>query len=36
LESQKHAQVDPWAERARGTERREFTPIHAVPPRVVA
>ncbi|OGT84623.1 MAG: nitrite reductase large subunit [Gammaproteobacteria bacterium RIFCSPLOWO2_02_FULL_61_13] len=36
LESQKHAQVDPWAERAGGSERREFTPIHPVTPRAVA
>ncbi len=27
LLSQRHAQVDPWAERARGTEAGEFTPL---------
>ena len=29
LESQKHAQVDPWKERAEGTDKNEFTPIKA-------
>ncbi|MCK5499439.1 MAG: NAD(P)/FAD-dependent oxidoreductase, partial [Gammaproteobacteria bacterium] len=27
LESQKHAQVDPWKERAEGVDKNEFTPI---------
>jgi hypothetical protein len=27
MTSQVTAQVDPWAERARGTERNEFQPI---------
>jgi nitrite reductase (NADH) large subunit len=30
LESQKAAQIDPWAERAGGGERREFVPIREV------
>jgi len=30
LESQKFAQVDPWAERANGKEAEEFAPLHAV------
>jgi nitrite reductase (NADH) large subunit len=30
LESQKAAQIDPWAERAGGRERREFVPIREV------
>ena len=28
--SQKYAQVDPWAERARGADRHEFTPLKKV------
>jgi nitrite reductase (NADH) large subunit len=28
-ESQKHFQIDPWAERARGVDREEFVPIRA-------
>jgi nitrite reductase (NADH) large subunit len=27
LHSQKFAQVDPWAERAKGADRHEFVPI---------
>ncbi|WP_297529415.1 nitrite reductase large subunit NirB [Thiohalobacter sp.] len=30
LESQKHAQVDPWKARAEGTDAHEFTPIRQV------
>ncbi len=30
LESQRHAQVDPWAERAAGAERHEFVPLKRV------
>jgi nitrite reductase (NADH) large subunit len=29
LESQKHMQVDPWAERAAGKDASEFAPLHA-------
>ncbi len=29
-ESQRHAQVDPWAERARGAEAHEFRPLKAL------
>ncbi|HEY8519286.1 MAG TPA: nitrite reductase large subunit NirB [Gammaproteobacteria bacterium] len=29
LEAQKHAQVDPWAERARGYDAEEFEPLRA-------
>ena len=31
LESQKHAQKDPWAERAAGLQHNEFSPLKAVP-----
>jgi nitrite reductase (NADH) large subunit len=30
LESQKYSQIDPWAERANGTDAREFTPLRVV------
>ncbi len=32
LLSQKHAQVDPWAERVAGLEAHEFAPLAVVPP----
>ncbi|MBN1237591.1 MAG: NAD(P)/FAD-dependent oxidoreductase [Gammaproteobacteria bacterium] len=32
VESQKHSQVDPWAERARGGDAEEFTPLPAAAP----
>jgi len=31
VESQKHAQADPWAERARGKDAHEFAPIATLP-----
>ena len=31
LESQKHSQIDPWAERAAGVEAEEFAPLRAEP-----
>jgi nitrite reductase (NADH) large subunit len=30
LDSQQHAQVDPWAERARGADSNEFNPLNTM------